>query len=199
MAALAGPSELLFMPRKLFKRWLPDPKKVRETPGLQFLGKLLHDPNLFHLNRHSVSMAFLVGMFICFVPIPGQMFVAAVTALWLRCNLPITVALVWLSNPLTFPIIFYGAYKLGAWMLQRPPADFSFELSWDWLTSGFLTVWQPLVLGCLTFSVISSVTSYFVVQWFWRWHVTDRWQQRRARRAQQKSDTSKQSDTSGQG
>jgi len=173
--------------RKLLKRWVPDPKKIRETPGLRIVGKVLHDPNLFHLTRHSVSMAFVVGMFICFLPIPGQMPLAALTALWLRCNLPITIGLVWLSNPVTFPVIFYAAYKVGAWMLQRPPAHFSFEWSREWLASGFLTVWQPLVLGCLTFAVVSSVTSYFLIQWFWRWHVSDRWRRRRKHRAQRNS------------
>lgn len=177
------------MPRKLLKRWSPDPKKIREAPGLQFLGKLLHDPNLFHLNRHSVSVAFLVGMFVCFLPIPGQMLVAAVTALMVRCNLPIAVALIWISNPLTFPIIFYGAYKVGNWMLDRPHTHFTFELSWEWLTSGFLQIWQPLVLGCLTFGVVSGVVSYFLIQWFWRWHVADRWKQRRQRRERQKAET----------
>jgi uncharacterized protein (DUF2062 family) len=178
------------MPRKFLKRWMPDPKKIRERPGLQFLGKLLHDPNLFHLNRHSVSVAFMVGLFICFLPIPGQLPLAAAAALILRCNLPITIALIWISNPLTFPVIFYAAYKVGAWMLQRPASNFNFEASWEWFTSGFLTIWQPLVLGCLSFSLISALTSYCLIQWFWRWHVSDRWRQRRLVRSKRKSDTS---------
>lgn len=171
------------MPRKLFKRWLPDPKKIRETPGLNFLGDLLHDPNLFHLTRHSVSVAFLLGLFICFLPIPGQMPLAATAALLARCNLPLTVALVWLSNPFTFPVIFYAAYKVGAWMLGRPPAHFSFDLSWEWFSTGFLVIWKPLVLGCLTFGILSGLGGYFIIQWFWRWHVADRWKQRKRRRA----------------
>lgn len=178
------------MPRKLLKRWSPDPHKIRETPGLQFLGKLLHDPNLFHLNRHSVSVAFMVGMFACFLPLPGQMFIAAFAALIVRCNLPIAIALVWISNPLTMPVILYGAYKVGAWILQRPHTEFSFEPTWDWLSSGFLTIWEPLVLGLLTFSLVSSITGYFLIHWFWRWHVADRWTQRRKERARRKSDPS---------
>ncbi|MFC6755273.1 DUF2062 domain-containing protein, partial [Halorubrum tibetense] len=89
------------MAKKLLKRWMPDPAKIRNHASLQFLGNVLHDPNLFHLNRTSVSRAFFVGIFICFLPIPGQMGLAALCALWFRANLPISAALVWISNPIT--------------------------------------------------------------------------------------------------
>ena len=68
------------MARKLFRRYLPSAAKVKDNPSLHFLVDLLHDPNLFHLNRHSVSVAFFVGIFIAFIPIPGQMPVAALPA-----------------------------------------------------------------------------------------------------------------------
>ena len=172
------------MPRKLFKRWSPDPNKIRQAPGMRYFGKLLDDPNLFHLNRHSVSVAFFVGLFICFLPLPGQIPLAAFAALYLRCNLPIAVALVWISNPLTFPFIFYGTYELGSWMLGKHHAPFTFELSWKWLTTGFPAIWQPLVLGCLTASIVSSCLGYGLIQWFWRWHVLDRWHNRKAKRSE---------------
>ena len=167
------------MPRKLFKRWTPDPHKIRKIPALKFLGTLLHDPNLFHLNRHSVSVAFFVGLFIAFLPIPGQVPLAAFFALVFRCNLPIAVALVWISNPLTFPIIFFAAYKFGGRILQLPERDFSFELSWEWVQGEFLVIWQPLILGCFLASMFFSCLGYLVMQWTWRWHVVKKWERRR--------------------
>lgn len=175
------------MPRKLLKRWLPDPQRVHETPALRFLGQLRYEPNLFQLNRQSVSLAFMVGLFVCFLPIPGQMPVAATAALLVRCNLPLAVSLVWLTNPLTMPFMFFAAYKTGAWMLGRPPTHFSFELTWQWLFSGFLTIWKPLLLGCLTFGVGSGLAGYLLVRGLWRWHVAERWKQRRERRRQTRS------------
>ena len=98
------------MARKFLKRFFPTPAAIKSNPALHFLGDLLHDPNLFHLNRHSVSVAFFVGIFVAFaLPIPGQMAIAAVAALYFRCNLPISVALVWITNPLTIPFFFYFA------------------------------------------------------------------------------------------
>ena len=101
------------MARKLLKRLMPDPESIRKRPGLKFLGKLLHDPNLFHLNRHSVSVAAFVGVFTSFLPLPGQMLIAAGLALLARCNLPLSIVLVWISNPLTILPIFATTTKLG--------------------------------------------------------------------------------------
>lgn len=146
------------------------------------MGKLLDDPNLFHLNRYSVSVAFFAGIFLSFVPIPGQIIMASLAALTLRCNLPITVALIWISNPITIPFIFYGTYKLGIWMLGREHSEFHFELSWQWLTTTFPDMWEPLVLGCLTTGLVCGALGYFIVHWFWRWHVIDRWKERKRKR-----------------
>lgn len=168
------------MPRKLLKRWSPDPSKLRKLASLKLLGKLLDDPNLFHLNRHSVSVAFFAGVFLSFVPIiPGQTFMAACAAFLLRCNLPITVMLIWITNPVTIPFIFYGTYKLGAWMIGDAHTPVPFEISWEWLQTVFPTIWQPLLLGSLTTGFVCGGLSYLLIQGLWRWHVSERWKARR--------------------
>ncbi len=43
------------MPKKLLKRFMPDPRAIREHKYLRIFGPLVHDPNLFHLNRRSAS------------------------------------------------------------------------------------------------------------------------------------------------
>lgn len=171
------------MPKKWFKQISPDPVKMRANPALNFLGTLLHDPNLFHLNRHSVSGAFFVGLFITFLPIPGQVPLAAFAAILIRCNLPISVALVWLSNPLTFPFIFLGTYMLGARILQIPHKEFNFELSWAWFAENFHLYWEPLLLGCVLASLFFGSLGYVTIQWFWRWNVVKKWQERKNRRS----------------
>ncbi|WP_132491974.1 DUF2062 domain-containing protein [Pseudomonas aeruginosa] len=75
------------MPRRLFKRYMPDPESIRSQKSLRFLGKLTHDPNLWHLNRHSVSRAMAAGLFAAFIPMPMQMLLAAGLAVWIRSNL----------------------------------------------------------------------------------------------------------------
>ena len=122
------------MPKKFIQRWMPNHEKVRNHPHLnKVFGTLLHDPNLLHLNRRSVTGAFFIGLFMAFMPIPFQMIPAAACAIWLRVNLPISIGLVWITNPITMPPIFYFSYKLGAWTLGMPVNTVEFDISVDWL------------------------------------------------------------------
>jgi uncharacterized protein (DUF2062 family) len=73
------------MPKKFMKRYLPTPEKVQSIESLRFLGDILHEPNLWHINRHSVSRAFLIGLFLSFIPMPFQMAAAAALAI---CRYP---------------------------------------------------------------------------------------------------------------
>ncbi|MDZ7924498.1 MAG: DUF2062 domain-containing protein [Marinagarivorans sp.] len=179
------------MLRKFLKRWSPDPAALKSSSKLKFLGNLIHDPNIFHLTRHSVSTAFLVGFIICFCPVPvGHIAMVVIASVWFRFNLPISFVLVMLSNPLTFPFIYSAAYLVGSWILQTPPIEFSFEVSWAWFKEIFLEIWKPLVIGCLSFGLFFGVTSYFIIQGLWRWQVITRWRNRR-HRFNKKPNTSK--------
>jgi uncharacterized protein (DUF2062 family) len=170
------------MPRRLIKRYMPDPETIRNHRHLRIFGTLLHDANLWHLNRHSVSTAFAIGLFWGFIPMPFQMIPAALLAIVFRANLPISVALVWVSNPVTMPPLFYFCYKVGTWILRLPPKPFHFELSWAWLGSGLLDIWQPFLLGCVVVGGIASLLGYVSMRTFWRWHVARNWQRRKERR-----------------
>jgi len=156
------------MPKKFIRKFLPDPHTIRDNRSLKIFGNLLQDPNLWHLNRKSVSAAFAVGLFFAWIPVPFQMALAAGMAIFVRSNLPISVALVWLSNPITMPPLFYFAYKLGTWILNTPETDFSFELSFDWLMNGMLAIWQPFLTGCFTMAVLSSVLGFVGMRLAWR-------------------------------
>ncbi len=163
------------MPKKLIKRFMPDHDKIRQHKHLQIFGTLLHDPNLFHLNRRSVAGAFAVGLFNAFVPVPFQMVLAAAAAILCRVNLPIAVALVWLTNPFTMPPIFYFAYRVGLFTLGRHPSDdFHFELSWEWLTDGLGAIWEPFLLGCFICGAVSAAAGYGLIRLAWRYHIVQR-------------------------
>lgn len=155
---------------------------IREHKHLQIFGTLLHDPNLFHLNRRSVSGAFAVGLFMAFVPVPFQMVLAAAAAIPFRVNLPISVGLVWITNPVTMPPMFYFCYRLGARILHTPPNQFQFELSFDWLMTGLASIWEPFLLGCFIAGSISAIAGYVFMRGFWRWHAVREWERRKRSR-----------------
>lgn len=175
------------MPKKFMKRYLPTPEKVRAMKSLRFLGDIRHEPNLWHINRHCVSRAFLIGIFFTFIPMPFQMLAAAFFAIWFNANLPLSVVLVWISNPVTMPPIFYFNYKLGALILDRPVLDFQFQLSWTWLSGRLVDIGIPLYLGSLLIGTACACASYLVIQYLWRRKVRKDWQERIRNRQFQKS------------
>jgi len=169
------------MPRKLIKRYLPEAHHVRDHRHLKLFGDRLHDPNLWHLNRRSVSGAFAVGLFCAFIPLPAQMLVAAAIAILVRVNLPLSVALVWVTNPLTIPPMFYAAYRVGAWVMGYAPEALNFEPTLEWFTGQFADKWQPFLLGCLIMGTVSAGLGYALVRLAWRLYVIRRWGRRHGR------------------
>lgn len=177
------------MPRKLFKKYMPDPHKLRAHPSLRWLGDHIHNPNLWHLTRRSVSRAFLVGIFCAFLPVPGQMLIAAMLAVLATGNLAISIGLVWLTNPFTIPPIFYFTYRIGAWLLDTRIQE-SIKFHWDLATlqTEIAAIWWPLLLGSLLVGVILALLSYVCIQWFWIWHVHHHWRQRKPGRFRKRDD-----------
>lgn len=169
------------MPKKLFKKYMPTREAIREQKALAVFGNLLNDPNLWSLNRRSASGAFGVGLFMAFIPLPSQMIMAAGLAILFKVNLPLSVALVWITNPVTMPVIFYGAYKVGTWLLATHEHPFHFELTWDFLLNQMSYIGPPFGLGCIIFSIVFSLLGYFGVQTFWRLSVARSWKKRKLR------------------
>lgn len=169
------------MPKKIFKRITPSPEFVRNHKSLAAIAHLLHDPNLFHLNRNSVSRAFAVGLGVAMLPTYGHMIMAAALAIWFRANIVISIILVWISNPITFPLMLVIEYWIGASLLgienTLAISDLTFE-GWMQLLS---EIWKPLALGSLVLSISSALIGYFLVNYLWRWEVSRKWQKRQGK------------------
>ncbi|MEQ1638234.1 MAG: DUF2062 domain-containing protein [Methylococcales bacterium] len=171
------------MPKEFLKKYMPDAEKIKQHKSLQFLGARLHEPNLWHLNRRSVAMAFAIGLFCAWIPTPTQMAIAAMAALYFRANLPISVGLVWITNPITMPPLFYFAYRVGLWVMGRPSPANDFEFSIDGLLNGLGGIWAPFLLGCLIVGIICAGAGYFGINYFWRKNIAHRWWRRQQLRA----------------
>lgn len=157
---------------------MPDLEKIKQQKSLQFLGDRLHEPNLWHLNRRCVSLAFAVGLFVAWIPIPGQMAIAAVAAFYLRANLAISVALVWVTNPLTMPPMFYFAYYVGLLLLGNSPTNDDLVFTMESILSNVGNIGSPFLLGCLVLGIVSSLIGYCGIQLFWQYQVNKRWRLR---------------------
>lgn len=173
------------MPKKFMKRIMPNHDLIKNSRSLRMFGSLLHDANLWHLNRRSAAGAFAVGLFCAFIPVPFQMILAAAAAIPLRVNLPLSVAMVWVSNPITMPPMFYFCYMVGTWIIGAPSQAFSFELSWQWLMNSIETIGPAFLLGCLICGMVASAAGYLSIRLLWRQSVVNAWRERALARAAQ--------------
>lgn len=178
------------MPRELFKRYMPAPEAIKKNKSLRFLGSLIHDSNLWQFNRHSIARAAAVGLFWAMIPIPMQMLAAALLAIPLRANLPLSVSLVWITNPLTMPPIFYGNYKLGTWLLGTDAISMPDKISLQWIMEITTTYWQPLYFGSLVAGLVLAMLGYCAVLLYWRWWVARSWKRRKQQRMSAKNERS---------
>lgn len=166
------------MARKFFRKYLPHSDHVKKHRVLSLFGQALHAPNLWHLNRDSVSRAFAIGLFWAMVPMPFQMIPAGLCAIALRANIAFSVALVWLTNPLTMGPIFYASYRVGRRLLGIGPSARSIEFTYDGLIKHLGDIWLPLYVGSLVLGLLIGLSSYLLIQWMWRWNLGRRWRQR---------------------
>lgn len=163
------------------KKYLPTKDQLRSQKSLRFLGDVIFENNLWHFNRHSVSYAVLVGLFCCFLPMPFQMIPGVFLCVWVGANIPLAVALIWISNPITIPAMFYATYRLGTLLLGHENRVDSVSLSWEWLSGQLANVWQPLLLGSLVTGITLGVLGFIGVRLYWRWRISRYWHQRRRR------------------
>ncbi|NKB37155.1 MAG: DUF2062 domain-containing protein [Gammaproteobacteria bacterium] len=168
--------------RGFFKGLLPEHHEFRQHRQLGKLGSILHDPNIFHLNRHSAAGGIAIGLFLAFMPVPGQTFLAALLAIYFHVNLPLAVMFVFVSNPLTIPPLFYICYRTGAFILQKQPRKLNFELSLDWFSGVIYEIWDALLLGCLLLGTLSAVIGYVTIRLVWRIAIVRKWEERKEKK-----------------
>ena len=163
---------------------LPKQEDLHESATLTLFGDLWQDRNLWVFNRSSVSTAVGIGIFCAFLPMPFETVVAIFLAIMWRANLPVSITVVWISNPVTWVPLYTPCYLLGARVLQLEPIPLEqiglLTLGWH-----YVALW----MGCLLVGITLGIGSRFIIDWLWRLQVRSEWRERRrhrmARKAQQ--------------
>ncbi len=168
------------MPRRIFKKFAFKRQEIARHWIMTPFRHLLHDPRLWAVRRRWVVPAFALGLFIAWLPFPGHTAAAILIALLMRVNIPIAAVSTWVSNPATMGPMYYLAYKLGNVLLGSEPGEFGFELSFDWVAHTFVTIWQPLLLGCVLLGGVTALVGYGVVDALWRMSLKDYKMRKRA-------------------
>ena len=157
------------MPKKIIKNWLYGAKDRLRIDYPRWLQPFLDHPNLFHLNRNSISRAVGVGIFCAFIPLPIQTLITMFMCLIVGANLPLAVIVIWISNPITIPPMFFLTYKLGSLLLDREVMSFSVSLSWDWFSRLGEEILVPLFVGSFLSGLVLGIVGYRLVLFLWRW------------------------------
>jgi uncharacterized protein (DUF2062 family) len=97
------------------------------------------------------------------MPIPFQMLPSGITAYLFRFNVPAAITVVWITNPVTWPLILYWQYRFGAWLLGQEGPEGGAGTLLD-LAAG---VPGPLLLGCAVTGLIAGAGAYSVINALW--------------------------------
>lgn len=170
------------MPKNFIKKYLPDPDSIKNHQSMKIFGKFIHDGNLWHLHRRSARGAFAAGLFAALMPMPGQTVLAVALAILFRVNIPVSVALCWVTNPFTMAPIFYICYNIGIIVLGHPQQDVEFHATFEWLLASINTVGKPFLVGSLIFASFVSATSWMIIDFLWRLNIRRAWKKRQLKR-----------------
>jgi len=142
-------------------------KKTTKSEKLKaFIKKAKVPPEFLAANRKMISRGVVLGVFIAFIPMPMQMAAVLLFMPIFRFNVPVALAMCWLSNPLTMPPMYYIEYELGSFLLGIQPQPV--ELTLEWFSKNMDAIFIPLYFGTLIFSIVGSISAYIIVNYFWK-------------------------------
>lgn len=179
------------MPKKFFRKYLPDHESIRQNRYLSRFKPLLKHPNLWHLNRRSIAGGVAAGLFAGLIPGPLQMITAAILAIVFRVNLPVAMVSTLYTNPFTWGPLIVAAFAIGSWVTGNgmgvgaiPEFDWRGH-SWSTFFPAFgewlLGLGTTFLIGNLILASSLAVIGYFLVQFAWLLHVRALLRKRRAR------------------
>lgn len=158
--------------RSVFKtyRFLKHPRKLKQSPTMRWFARHFLDKRVWKPTQHTFAGGMAIGTFITLQLLPIQMPTAVILAALFRVNIPIAVAMCWVSNPFTVPPLIAAEYPLGKWALSLvsnvPTTPFPTQIPEDiadlWLAMKEhlpVLLFGGLVLGSLL-APVSYVLTY---------------------------------------
>jgi glycerate kinase len=159
---------------KKFLRPLPRRSNIHRYPVLKWFSETAYKKSfLWSFRAGPVQMALFWGLWISMLPIVGiQMVVVFLVSLLVRANLPLIVALQWISNPLTMGPIYFADYKIGMTLLKLLGFDYPpnkiLSPKYDWSEFSYkellrlIDTFPPMFLGGSVLGVFFGVFAVFL-------------------------------------
>jgi uncharacterized protein (DUF2062 family) len=166
-------------------RNLPTREQMEKSRVMRpFAGRVLRS-ELWRFTRRSVPRGVALGMLVGIIVPFAQILIASLLCLSVRANVPVAALTTFVTNPITTPLIWVLAYKVGSWLLQVDamtviaPVNTAIQHSQfddmlQWLTGATLVT----AFGLVVVAIVAAAVSYLVTSFAWRHAVAAR----RARR-----------------
>lgn len=120
-------------------------------------------------STHKIAMGLALGMAVSFSPIIGTHFIQVLALAWLlRANVISALIGTFIGNPWTYPFIWWGSIKFGAYLtglfglsaVESLPADIDLSVLWHLIIHQPVRVFLPWMLGGHILAVISFFLFY---------------------------------------
>ena len=171
---------------RLYRRHAPDREELRRSPLLKPFGQRIWQSDLWRFTRRSVPRGVAVGLLVgIFLMVPGLQAIGAILlATPIRANIPISVAMTFMSNPATTPLFLIAAINVGNMLgfhadiaafhrLYASGAGFR-----DWMSWLVSDAAPALVSGLAVIGLAFAFAGYWVSLVVWRLWIGSKWRSR---------------------
>lgn len=169
------------------KAKVPDRDTLAQNRFLKPFAAHVLRSDLWRFNRRSVPRGVALGLFMAILIPFAHSFVAALTAVFVRANVPVAVVTTFSSNPITWVIIYPAAYEIGRFLLHvdamtgiQPISGTMQTTQTDHLLQQLTGAGLDTALGLFVLACVMATLGYFVSGLIWRGLVA---RKRRARLA----------------
>ncbi len=162
----------------MFKRRTPltTSQKLREMiwPSMGFRRGsryILHRLLRIKDSNHSIALGLSLGIVVSFIPLPGTHIIQAALLAWLlRSSVLASFIGTLFGNPLTLPLMWWAAYKVGetgfealGFEVSTMPDSLNFSVAE--ITKDFIGLFLPWVVGGYILMVASFPPVYAAIFW----------------------------------
>lgn len=153
---------------KQFFRWR---RRLRKHWLGYYIGDSLLAKDMWLPRRESMARGFFIGSMSGASPFFGfQIAMSLPFCIWLRANIPMTLFMVFMSNPFTaipyylFTIWLGNAVMLGTWMVPWPDVPQDLDALKDIVLEHFLAAF----VGCTIIGLVVGGTGYVLMHLLWK-------------------------------
>lgn len=164
------------------RRNLPTRESMEGNRLLRPVAHRVLAPALWRFTRRSVPRGVALGMVTGILFPVAQIAFSALLALPVRANIPTAALTTFLTNPLTTPFIWAGAYWVGKTALRLDevvpgdPLRDAAQSSWmQWLVSDAA---PAIGVGLLIVTLVSAILGYALTALGWRLWIAHKWKTR---------------------